>query len=182
MSLRGLGVQLEDIELNHTDVLPALFATILPAEAAAYHHRWIQQGKGGEYGAAILDRLMPGYAIPAMDYVNAQRARAVWEEGVRRALQRYDVLIMPTVPYTAAKLGQIMVQVGDGEEEASFLRTRNLFPFNLTGMPALSVPIGFDQHRPTGGNANRRQRLERTNNLQRRPRLPTGNGVAHAGA
>ena len=144
-ALRGLGVQLEDIELNHTDILPALFATILPAEAAAYHHRWIQQGKGGEYGAAILDRLMPGYAIPAMDYVNAQRARAVWEEGVRRALQRYDVLIMPTVPYTAAKLGQIMVQVGNGEEEASFLRTRNLFPFNLTGMPALSVPIGFDQ-------------------------------------
>ena len=142
--LRGLGMQLEDITLDQTDVLPALFATILPAEAAAYHHRWIREGRGGEYGYAILDRLIPGYAIPAMDYVNAQRARALWDESVRRALRTYDVLVMPTVPYTAAKIGQIMVQVGDGEEEASFLRTRNLFPFNLTGMPALSVPIGFD--------------------------------------
>ncbi len=149
--LRGLGMELEDIMLDHTHTLPALFATLLPAEAAAYHQRWIQQGQGSEYGAAILDRLIPGYTIPAMDYVNAQRARAMFAEGVQRALSRYDVLVLPTVPYTAARLGQVMVQIGDREEEASFLRTRNLFPFNLTGMPALSVPCGFDsQGLPAG--------------------------------
>ena len=142
--LRGMGIETEDVELEHTDALPALFATILPAEAAAYHHRWIRQGRGEEYGAAIRDRLIPGYVIPAVDYVNAQRARALFEEGARRQFQRFDVLVMPTVPYTAARLGQIMVQVGDGEMEAAFARTRNLFPFNLTGMPALSVPCGFD--------------------------------------
>ena len=143
-ALRGLGMRVEDVVLEHTDVLPALFNTILPAEAAAYHHKWISEGRGSEYGAAILDRLIPGYAVPAVDYVNAQRARALFENGVRETLRRFDVLVMPTVPYTAARIGQIMVQVGDGEMEAAFARTRNLFPFNLTGMPALSVPCGFD--------------------------------------
>lgn len=145
-TLRSLGAQVRNVELPLADDLfPALFNTLLPAEAAAYHQRWLNE-RPNDYGPAILDRLLPGAAVPAVDYVNAQRARSIIQDETRELMRSVDLLVMPTVPYTAARLGQIMVEVGDGEMEASTARTRNLFPFNVLGLPALSVPCGFDDH------------------------------------
>ena len=141
--LREFGIVVRDVELPHAETLSALMNTILPAEAGAYHLKWMRD-RAGDYGPPILLRLLQGGAITAADFVNAQRVRRVLQRETRDLMRSVDLLISPTVPYTAARFGQVMVPVGDSEMEASTARTRNLFPFNALGLPAMSVPCGFD--------------------------------------
>ena len=92
----------------------------------------------------IFERLVQGAAVRAVDLVNAERARRLTQSAVEEFMRSFDVLITPTVPFTAALLGQSMVRLGSVEIEASAARTRNLFPFNVLGLPAMSIPCGFD--------------------------------------
>ncbi len=140
---RGIGVEVMDIELPYADWFPAMQNTVLPAEAAAYHLNWMQE-RPGDYAPMIFERLVQGATVRAVDLVNAERARRLAQSAVEEFMRSFDVLITPTVPYTAALLGQSMVRLGSVEIEASAARTRNLFPFNVLGLPAMSVPCGFD--------------------------------------
>lgn len=142
-ALRDLGAVTTNIELKSAEKFPLLMNTIMPAEAAAYHHKWLtsQQDK---YGSKILDRLLPGLIVNAHDYINAQRIRETITKETIELFKNYDALVTPTVPYTAAKIGETMVDVGNTRMEASSARTKNLFPFNALGLPAMSIPCGFD--------------------------------------
>jgi aspartyl-tRNA(Asn)/glutamyl-tRNA(Gln) amidotransferase subunit A len=142
-AIRELGVEVVDVELPHADWFPAMQNTVLPAEAAAYHLKWMQD-RPGDYAPMIFERLVQGAAVRAVDLVNAERARRLAQSAVEEFMRGFDVLITPTVPYTAALLGQSMVRLGSVEIEASAARTRNLFPFNVLGLPAMSIPCGFD--------------------------------------
>ena len=141
--LRRLDFDVRDTELPLVGLFAAMQATVLPVEAAAYHHPWMRQ-RPQDYAPAIFERLLQGGAVRAVDVVNAQRARRLAQAAVQEFMQAFDVLITPTVPYTAARLGQSRVALGPVEIEASAARTRNLFPFNALGLPAMSVPCGFD--------------------------------------
>ncbi|MDP7619315.1 MAG: amidase [Dehalococcoidia bacterium] len=141
--IRGFGAEVVDIELPHADRFPAMQNTVLPAEASAYHLKWMQD-RPGDYSPMIFERLVQGAAVRAVDLVNAERARRLTQSTVEEFMRSFDVLITPTVPYTAALLGQPMVRLGSVEIEASAARTRNLFPFNALGLPAMSIPCGFD--------------------------------------
>ena len=141
--LRRLGFDVRDTELPFVGAFPAMQAAVLPVEAAAYHLPWMQQ-RPRDYAPAIFERLLQGIAVSAADFVNAQRARRAAQDAVRDFMRTFDILVTPTVPYTAARLGQSRVALGPVEIEASAARTRNLFPFNALGMPAMSIPCGFD--------------------------------------
>ncbi len=141
--LSGLELEVKDTELPFVETFPAMQATVLPAEAAAYHLPWMQH-RPHDYAPAIFERLLQGVAVRAVDLVNAQRVRQRTQDAVREFMRSFDVLVTPTVPYTAARLGQSRVDLGGVEIEASAARTRNLFPFNALGMPAMNVPCGFD--------------------------------------
>jgi aspartyl-tRNA(Asn)/glutamyl-tRNA(Gln) amidotransferase subunit A len=150
VTLRDLSLVVEDTELPHAESFPAMQNTVLPGEAAAYHLRWMQE-RPRDYAPMIFERLVQGAAVSAVDLINAERARRAAQFAVREFMRDFDVLITPTVPYTAARLGQSMIRLGNVEIEASAARTRNLFPFNALGLPAMSIPCGFDsQGLPVG--------------------------------
>ena len=142
--LKGLGARIVDVEFPLADDLVAMQTTILFADAAAYHHRWMRE-RPQDYDSRVLAGLQQGATVPAVDYVNAQRLRAVLREKMNDVYRRVDLLAMPTTPVTAPKIGQAYetVAVGNGQMQLTRALTRNMSPFNLLGVPVMTVPCGF---------------------------------------
>jgi aspartyl-tRNA(Asn)/glutamyl-tRNA(Gln) amidotransferase subunit A len=62
---------------------------------------------------------------------------------VRRVLVEVDALVTPTTPVAATAIGQQLVEYGGAREPVISAMIRNTFAFNMTRLPALSVPCGF---------------------------------------
>jgi len=88
-----------------------------------------------------------GRLVSAPDYLKAEQLRSVLMEDFRRALDTVDVIVGPTTPITAWKVGEWAVRVGNKKESVLAASWRFTFPYNLTGMPAISIPCGFDGQR-----------------------------------
>jgi aspartyl-tRNA(Asn)/glutamyl-tRNA(Gln) amidotransferase subunit A len=112
------------------------------AEASAYHQQWLRT-RPEDYSPLTRDRLEAGSAIPAVHYIDAQRARRRIAETFADAFQRVDILALPAAPTEAMRIGETRLRI-DGEE-VDILRAlvRITGPFNVTGSPAVSVPCGW---------------------------------------
>ena len=144
--LKGLGARIVDVEFPLADDLVAMQTTILFADAAAYHHRWMRE-RPEDYDSRVLAGLQQGATVPAVDYVNAQRLRAVLREKMNDVYRRVDLLAMPTTPVTAPKIGQAYetVAVGNGQMQLTRALTRNMSPFNLLGVPGHDGAVRIQQ-------------------------------------
>jgi Asp-tRNA(Asn)/Glu-tRNA(Gln) amidotransferase A subunit family amidase len=76
--------------------------------------------------------------IPAIDYVDARRMQALLTGELAAALRDVDVLVTPTLPRTAPAIGEPLTR------EPREAWNRCVAPFNLAGLPAISIPCGFD--------------------------------------
>jgi aspartyl-tRNA(Asn)/glutamyl-tRNA(Gln) amidotransferase subunit A len=142
-TLAGLGARVEEIPLPHAHLTYAAGATILFAEAAAYHEPWLR-ARPAAYGPLVRDRLRVGAALLATDYLKAQRARAALVAETRRLFADVDALLTPTVPVAAPRQDADRIRWPDGtEEDVRGATLRFTRPFNLLGFPAISVPCGF---------------------------------------
>jgi aspartyl-tRNA(Asn)/glutamyl-tRNA(Gln) amidotransferase subunit A len=87
--------------------------------------------------------LEAGELTLATTYINAQRARVAIKNAFRQAMRDVDVLVTPTQPTTALKIGQTKSRIGAREESVFGVSARFCAPFNISGLPAASVPCGF---------------------------------------
>ena len=110
---------------------------LLAVEAAAFHGRWLRE-RPGDYGDDVRRGLELGSLVPAVDYVNARRMQTVARRVFAAALERADVLVTPTLPAAPLRVGEPM------SREPATAWNRLLTPVNLAGLPASSVPCGFD--------------------------------------
>jgi aspartyl-tRNA(Asn)/glutamyl-tRNA(Gln) amidotransferase subunit A len=108
---------------------------ILLAEAFAVHEQDLRH-RLGDYGRKTVERLVPGAAITAADLVQAGRIRRRLADEVNRALVPCDALLTACSLAPAPRLDQ----PADPRAAHSALQTG---AFNLTGHPAMSVPVGL---------------------------------------
>lgn len=143
--LAELGAELVDVEIPMARYLQAVQWGLMVPEATAYHERSLR-ATPDLYAADVRILLEAGELTSAGDYLRAQRARTMMRDAWARMFDAIDVLAAPTVPMTAAEAGQEAVEWADGTTESvSDSYVRLCAPANITGVPALTLPVGQDR-------------------------------------
>jgi aspartyl-tRNA(Asn)/glutamyl-tRNA(Gln) amidotransferase subunit A len=134
-ALEDLGAHVEEVTIPTLRYAAAAQPAIMLSEAFAYHERLLRH-QPEEFGDMVRARFRIGGLFTAGDYVQAQRLRHVLKREFAAVLQKVDLLASPTMSSPAPPFAGI---------DAMTTARRPSFtgPYNLTGMPAISVPCGF---------------------------------------
>ena len=141
--LGEMGALSEDTSIPLAPNAGALTMSILSVEWSNLHRKLFEENFS-ELDHNNKIRFLTGSIIPAQFYYKAQKIRAALRQQILDALQKVDVLVLPTGPVTAPPV-ESFPGIQSKEHALTGLAGRISFtgPFNLAGTPALSVPCGF---------------------------------------
>ena len=166
---KAQGARIVELELPHTEVAVAAYYVIAPAEASSNLSRFdgVRYGyRAKEYtdlldmycrtraegfGAEVKGRILVGTYVLSHGYydayyLQAQKIRRLVAQDFRKAFAQVDFICGPTAPTTAFELG-----AKTSDPVQMYLGDVFTIPAPLAGLPALSIPCGFDENRlPVG--------------------------------
>jgi aspartyl-tRNA(Asn)/glutamyl-tRNA(Gln) amidotransferase subunit A len=161
--LGQLGASVGDVELPHAEYALSAYYLIAPSECSSNLARYdgVRYGyrapgehtdsiemmfatRGDGFGPEVKRRIMLGtYALSAgyyeAYYGQAQKVRTLVIQDYDAAFERFDVLVSPTSPTTAFRIGEKA-----NDPMAMYLNDIFTIPANLAGVPAISIPCGLD--------------------------------------
>ncbi len=142
-ALGELGASAEDMSLPMCANSGAVFIGTADVDCAAYHSEWLRT-RPDDYDWSTRTRLESASLAPAWAYLRAQRARELIRRELTAALDKYDIIILPTGPVAAPTIEASTGRPGGYYQGKLDLgRRRYTSPAALAGLPALSVPCGF---------------------------------------
>lgn len=134
--LRAAGASVRPVTIPNLALADGALLTVIAPEASAIHARWIKECPN-DYAPLTRQQIELGFALPAVTHVRAQQYRRYLTAQFMQALQRVDVILSPTAPWVAPHEDPAVVGA-EGAAEA-----RRTGPYNLTGLPALTLNCGF---------------------------------------
>jgi aspartyl-tRNA(Asn)/glutamyl-tRNA(Gln) amidotransferase subunit A len=135
--LAELGAEVREIQAAPLGEYLACNRTILTSEAFAMHEKWMRE-RPQDYGALARERIMAGAFVRAADYVNATRLRRKMADAFHASLAEIDVAV------TASSMDP-PCRIDDPKAVEYTYGRQARAVFNVTGSPALSVPVGFSK-------------------------------------
>ena len=143
--LAARGAIVRPISLPLMDAVGAYGSIVSRVEAAAIHAEWMRE-RPGDYAPFLAGRIYPGFAIPASYYVESLARRGpILKAFCAEVFAAVDVIATPTIPTLLPTLAETDIDRGPPGTENKFLAVSvNCRPFNYLGLPAVSVPCGFD--------------------------------------
>ncbi len=134
--LESAGARLVEVDMPWIDEVAQAQATVLGADAAAYHRERLET-RAEDFGADVRQRLQRGRARTGPEVAAARRTRARLRREMEQLLQGVDAVLVPATAIAAP------LRIGQDAVKAAARLTAFTAPFNLTGVPAISVPCGF---------------------------------------
>lgn len=166
--LTALGAEFVEVSLPHTELSVPVYYVVAPAEASSNLSRFdgvrfgyraqnpkdltdlYQRSRGEGFGPEVKRRILVGtYALSAgyydAYYLKAQQLRRKISEDFRQAFQQVDLLLTPSTPSTAFRLGEKAA-----DPVAMYLSDIYTIATNLAGLPGMALPCGLVNGLPTG--------------------------------
>ena len=147
--LKALGMKTQEVTIPHMDLVPALQAASTRPEANSDHDHYLRT-RPRDYSPGLLYSLIAGLLIPAPVYVTAQRVRRLLCQEFDTAFEKVQVIVAPTLFSTAPTIEECNRGYieADGkrinlQDRAGNFLTRYTIPFNVTGLPTISICCGF---------------------------------------
>jgi aspartyl-tRNA(Asn)/glutamyl-tRNA(Gln) amidotransferase subunit A len=141
-ALEERGARLVKVALPSMDHTRAVSLTVQMPEALSYHSRYLGE-RGDLYGADFRAGLALGQCLLAEHYVRAKRLMESYRRETNAVLREVDVLVTPATPIVAPRIGTEHVTIDGVREALGNALTRYTSFFNLTGHPAITVPVGL---------------------------------------
>jgi aspartyl-tRNA(Asn)/glutamyl-tRNA(Gln) amidotransferase subunit A len=159
-----LGATIEEISLPGVVYAPAAYSIILSAEASSNLGRYdgikfgykaeglqdldemYKKSRSQGFGDQVKLRIMLGNHVLSADnyeryYLKALKTRTIIKQEFEKAFEKYDIIISPTCAATGSKFNQ-----NDDESLNAFLTDIYTAPASVIGLPAMSIPCGFDNN------------------------------------
>jgi Asp-tRNA(Asn)/Glu-tRNA(Gln) amidotransferase A subunit family amidase len=139
----SLGAELVDVVIPDLRLIAVAHGLTIHTEMAASMERYDREHRRD---FSLTTRLMLANvrATRSTDYVQAQRIRTRAIQHFRSALDRSDVIATPTTPVTAPQFSKHAAAGAESDIAQVIEVMRFVNPANLTGLPAISIPSGYD--------------------------------------
>ena len=141
-TIKSMDISVFDVHIKETDKIYESWRPLRLGESAEIHLKWLQT-RSEDYGEDVQRMLMQGTEVSAVDYIRAHKFRKELRNEFVRLLKNFDVLVMPTTPLTAPGFDEQMVDIGGKILQIYQALSRHTIAFDSTGLPAISIPIGF---------------------------------------
>lgn len=135
-TLGSLGAVVVEETLPRTQQLRETQRAILSVDAATFHRDRMRE-RPQDFGVDVLQRLRAGESISGVQTAQARRDQAEIRREWIRTLSQVDLILTATTPIPAPP------REGQDAVAAAIRLTSNTAPFNVTGLPAVSIPCGF---------------------------------------
>jgi AtzE family amidohydrolase len=139
----------QKITINESHRARAAAMLITFAEGSSLHMADLKT-RLGDFDPMTQDWFLAAALVPAAHYVAAQRFREWYRRKWAEIFSEIDVVLTPTTPYAAPRIGQTMMNVAGVEVEARPNLGRYTQPLSLIGLPVMSVPVSMGGHLPLG--------------------------------
>ena len=146
-TLGKLGAAISTVTLPDFTALYRSAEVMVKCEAAAMHRPWME--KTPElYANQVRTRMEAGFFIPATQYIDALRLRAHFVAEFLASMDGVDAVLLPAIPFPLPTIEETDTEAKGGPAVLKMVAgfTGLTRPFNTLGVPALSVPCGFDRN------------------------------------